>query len=219
MAVTLATGTQIAIASAYGTGFTVTAISNANPAVATLSASHGVTVGDFIELNTGWDLLNGRLVRVSAVSTNDVTLESVNTLDTTKYPPGSSAGTASASREVTSWTNIGQVTGVSTGGGDQEYVDVTTITDRIRKQMPTVRAAQTIDITVLDDPTLAYYSVLQTASDTAALTGLRMVFSNNTRLLVNGTFSLQKMPDVNVNAPLTAKISFAAFADAVRYAT
>ena len=65
MSITLATGTQVAIASTYGTGFTITAISNANPAVATLSAAHGVVVNDLIEITSGWDRLNGRVVRVN----------------------------------------------------------------------------------------------------------------------------------------------------------
>lgn len=216
MAVTLATGTQVAIASTYGTGFTITAISNANPAVATLSASHGVVVGDFIEITSGWDLLNGKVVRVSAVSTNDVTLESINTSSTSLYPAGSGTGTG---REITAWTSITQIQSVSTGGGDQNYADISTIADRTQKQIPTTRNASTLQFTVMDDPTLSYYTVVQTAADTSALTALRLVFPNNSRLLANGYFSLQKTPSVNINAPLTASIDFTAAADPVRYST
>lgn len=216
MSITLATGTLVAVASTYGSGFTITAISNANPAVATLSSSHGVIVGDFIEITSGWDLLNGRVVRVSAVSTNDVTLEGINTSSTSSYPAGTGTGTG---REITAWTNITQIQSVSSGGGDQNYADISTIVDRTQKQIPTTRQAQTIEFTVFDDPTLSYYSVVQTAADTSALTALRLIFPNSTRLLANGYFSLQKVPDVNVNAPLTAKITFSAAADAVRYST
>lgn len=216
MAVTLATGTLVAIASTYGTGFTISAISNANPAVATLSASHGVVVGDFIEITSGWDLLNGKVVRVSAVSTNDVTLESINTSSTSLYPAGSGTGTG---REITAWTTITQIQSISTSGGEQNYADITTIADRTQKQIPTTRGAQTIDMTVMDDPTLSYYSVVQTAADTSSLTALRIVFPNASRLLANGYFSLQKTPNVNINAPLTASINFSSAADPVRYST
>lgn len=216
MSVTLATGTQVSIASTYGSGFTVTAISNANPAVATLSASHGVIVGDFIELTSGWDLLNQRVVRVSAVSTNDVTLEGIDTSNTSNYPSGSGIGTG---REITAWSSITQIQNIATSGGDLSFADITTIADRTTKQIPTVRGAQQIDLTVFDDPTLSYYSIVQAASDAAALTAMRIIFPNSTRLLANGYFSLQKTPNVSSNAPLTASIGFSAAADPVRYST
>ena len=216
MAITLATGTQVAYASTFGTQFTVSAITNANPAVATLSASHGVAVGDFIELTSGWDLLNKRVVRVSAVATNAVTLEGINTTDTNNYPAGSGAGTG---REITAWTSITQIQSIETSGGDLNYADITTIADRTQKQVPTTRSPQQISLTVFDDPTLSYYAGLVSAADSNAITPMKIVFPNATRLLANGYFSVQKNPNVNVNQPLTANISFSAVADPVRYST
>lgn len=216
MAITLATGTQVAIASTYGAGFTVSAISNANPAVATLSASHGVIVGDFIEITSGWDLLTGRVVRVSAVSVNDVTLEGINTSSVTNYPAGTGGGTG---REITAWTNITQVQGVDTSGGDINFADITTLTDTTQKQVPTTRSPQQINFTVFDDPALAWFAVAQTASDAKALTALRIVFANASRMLANGYFSVQKTPNISVNAPLTAVLGFSSAADPVRYST
>jgi hypothetical protein len=214
--ITLATGTQVAIASAYGTEFTISAISNANPAVATLSASHGVIVGDFIEITSGWDLLTGRIVRVSAVSTNDVTLEGINTLDTDRYPATTGVGTG---REITAWTSITQIQGIDTSGGDINFADITTVADRTQKQIPTTRSAQAINFTVFDDPALAWYAVAVTASDDTAVTGLRIIFPDSSRMVANGYFSLQKTPTVASNAPLTAQLSFSTAAEPIRYAT
>ena len=216
MAVTLATGTQVAIAASYGTGFTVSAITNANPAVATLSVSHGVIVGDFIEITSGWDLLNKKVVRVSVVSTNDVTLEGINTVSTSDYPAGTGTGTG---REIATWASVTQIQSVSTSGGDLNFADITTITDRTQKQVPTTRSAQQIDFTFFDDPTLSWYSTAVTASDSNAITAARIIFPNSTRLLINGYLSLQKSPVISVNAPLTATLGLSAVADPVRYAT
>lgn len=216
MAITLATGTQVAIAATYGTGFTVTSITNANPAVATLSVAHGIIVGDIFEITSGWDLLSKRLVRASVVTTNDVTLEGINTASVTDYPIGSSAGTG---REVATWTAVTQVQSIATSGGDQSFADITTITDRTAKQVPTIRSAQQIDFTVFDDPSLAWYAIAQTASDAVAITGMRIVFPNSSRLLANGYVSLQKTPQVNINAPLTASLGFSSVAEPTRYAT
>jgi hypothetical protein len=216
MAITLATGTQVAIASTYGAGFTVSAITNASPAVATLSASHGVIVGDFIEITSGWDLLSGRVFRVSAVTTNDVTLEGINTLSTSNYPTGSGAGTG---REITAWTSITQIQGIATSGGDLSFADITTVVDRTQKQIPTTRSPQQIDLTVFDDPALSWYPVVTAASDSSIVTSMRIVFPNGSRLLANGYWSIQKTPTVAANAPLTASIGFSSVADPVRYAT
>jgi len=216
MSITLATGTQVALASTFGTQFTVSAITNANPAVATLSASHGVIVGDFIELTSGWDLLNKRVVRVSAVATNDVTLEGINTTDTNNYPAGSGTGTG---REITAWTSVTQIQSVASSGGDLNFADITTIVDKTQKQVPTTRSPQQVDFTFFDDPSLSWYSVAQTASDTNAITPVRIIFPNSSRVLFNGYLSLQKSPAINVNAPLTAQLSLSAVADPVRYST
>ena len=216
MAITLATGTLVAVASTYGTGFTISAISNANPAVATLSGSHGVVVGDFIEITSGWDLLTNRVVRVSNVATNDVTLEGINTTSTSLYPVGTGTGTG---REVTAWTNITQIQSIGTSGGDQNYAQITNLADRVEKQVPTTRSAQTIEMKVFDDPALSYYAVVQTASETSALTALRIIFPNASRMIANGYFSLQKTPNVEINSPLTASINFSSAADPVRYST
>lgn len=86
MAIIIATGTGVDIASTYGASVNMTAITNATEAVATLAAGHGVVVGDFLEVTSGWQRLTGRIVRVKTVATNDVTLESINTSSTSLFP-------------------------------------------------------------------------------------------------------------------------------------
>lgn len=216
MAITLATGTQVAFASTYGAAFAITAITNANPAVATLAASHGVVVGDFIEVTSGWDLLNGRLMRISVVSTNDVTLEGLDTSSTTNYPAGSGVG---SERRITAWTSVTQIQTVDTSGGDLNFADITTIVDRTQKQIPTTRSPIQINFTVFDDPTLTWYSLVKAVSEANVATGLRVIFPNASRLVANGYYSLQTTPNVAINAPLTAQLGFSAAANPTRYST
>jgi hypothetical protein len=216
MAITIATGTQVAIATTYAAAVNMTAITNAAEAVATLAAGHGVVVGDFLEVTSGWDLLNGRIVRAKTVATNDITFETINTTSTANYPAGSGTGTV---RRITAWTSVTQVQGVDTGGGDQNYADITTITDRTQKQVPTTRNAQTIELTVFDDPSLSYYASAVSAAEASSTIGLRLIFPNNSRIVTNAYISVQKLPTVAVNQPLTAKLSFSAAAEPTRYAT
>jgi len=216
MAITLATGTQLSIASTYGAAVNMTAITNATEAVATLAAAHGVIAGDFLEVTSGWDLLNARIVRVKTVSTNDVTLEGINTVSVTNYPAGTGTGTI---RRITAWTTISQVQIFDTSGGDLNFADVTTITDKTQKQVPTTRSAQALSLTVFDDATLAGQIAVQAASDLSTPAAFRIVFANASRMVINGYWSINSAPSVAVNAPLTNNITFTAVAPSTRYAT
>jgi hypothetical protein len=85
--------------------------------------------------------------------------------------------------------------------------------------VPTTRNAQTIDLTVFDDPALGYYAPAVAAAEASSTIGLRLIFPNNSRIVINSYISVQKMPSVAVNQPLTAKLSFSAYAEPTRYAT
>lgn len=216
MAITLATGTTVSIAKTYGTAVTMSAITNASEAVATLSAGHGCVVGDYIEVASGWDLLDKRVVRVKVVATNDVTLEGVNTASTSKFPAG--AGTGSI-RRITAWSQLSQLKDLSASGGDQQFADITSISDRTIKQMPTVRNAVTMNIGVFDDPTLAWYADVNVASEASTPYGLLMGFPNGSKLAANTYWSLQKVPTIGKNEALTSQITLAYAADPIRYST
>lgn len=216
MSITLATGTQLAIASTYGASTNMTALTNAAEAVATLAAAHGCVVGDFVEITSGWDLLNARIARVKTVATNDVTFEGINTLSTANYPSGTGTGSI---RRITAFTTISQVQSFDTSGGDLSFADITTITDRTQKQVPTTRSPQTLSMTVFDDAALAGQIAVQAASDLSTPAAFRIVFPNGSRMVINGYFSIGSAPQVAVNAPLTNNITFSGLALATRYAT
>lgn len=216
MAITLAVGTQIAIASTYGTATNMTAITNAAEAVATLAAAHGVIVGDYLEVNSGWDLLNGRVVRAKAVATNDVTFELIDTANTSRYPVGTGTGTI---RRITAWTTLSQITaGISVSGGDQQFADITSLTDRTQKQIPTTRNPVQVTLPVYDDPSLGWYSAVRTASETASVAAVRMTFPNLSKLVAGAYWSLQQVPTIE-DSTLRATVNLSFVADPTRYAT
>jgi len=216
MAIVKTTGTQFSIGSTYGTQFTISAISNANPAVATLSASHGVIVGDYIEITSGWDLANLRIFRASAVSTNDVTLEGFDTSDTTKYPAASGTGTG---REISAWTQITQVTSeYSVSGGDQNFADTTTIANLIRQQIPTDRNPFVCTLPHFYDSTASWRTTARAATNAATPYSFRMVFPNNSRLVVSGYWSLRDVP-TNTDSTLRDEVTISFIGTPTVYAT
>lgn len=192
MSVTKTAGTAFAIGSAFGAAKTVSAITNAANAVATLEASHGVAVGDFVVLTSGWDLANGRVFRASAVATNDVTLEGLDTQDTSLYPAG--AGTGSV-REVTTWTPLSQISPeFAVSGGDQNFSDTTFVSNLIRTQIPTDRNPITVTLPLFFDPTLSWYATVRAAAAANTPYPFRMIFPNNSRLVAGAYWSLRGVP-------------------------
>lgn len=214
--ITLATGSVFAIASTYGSAVTMSAISNASEAVATLGAGHACVVGDYVEITSGWDRLNGRLARVKAVASNDVTLEGIVTTSTTLYPAGTGTGTI---RRITAWTNLSQITAnVGVSGGDQQFADITTIADATAKQIPTVRSATQVTLATFDDPALGWVPTVRAASETATPAGFRMSFPNGSKLVANAYWSLQEVPTIE-DSTLRGSISLSFVATPTRYAT
>lgn len=219
MAKTLSTGSTIAIANGYGTSKSFSSITNATEAIASFSADPGLAVGEYFEVTTsGWGRLAERIVRVKAVSGTGpylVTFEGIDTSDTTRFPPGSGAGTV---REITGWDNLSQVKEVSSSGGDQQFADVTAIDDVETRQMPTVKSAVTMTLTVFDDPTLSWYSTVQAASDSMTPRALRITPANGAKILGNAYWSISGVPQITKNEAITTTISLSYASLPTRYA-
>lgn len=213
MAIIISTGTGVDIAKTYGTASAITAITNATEAVATLASGHGVVVGDILEITSGWARLNGRLARAKAVSTNDVTLENINTTSTTLFPAGQGTGSV---RRITAWDEITQIRDMSMSGGEMQFVDITSLADVVAREAPTLRSAVKLSLTVMDDPTLAWYATVLSAMQTQAVTGLRMRLPSGAKVLGNGYWNLQTTPSVSKNEPVTAKLDVSYVSEATR---
>jgi hypothetical protein len=193
MAITLAVGTSVAIASTYGSTITVSAITNAASMVATFSASHGVVANDYVEFTSGWDRLNARVLKTVSVSTNDATY-AVDTTSTSRYPAGTGTGTA---REITAWTTIGQITkDIQVGGGEQQYADITTLADVIQKQIPTRRSPVTVSLPLFYDNSLGFVTTVRSVAETATATAVRFTYPNGTVLVANAYWSYQDVPTI-----------------------
>jgi hypothetical protein len=194
MAITLAVGTTVAIASAYAASKTMSAITNDANAVATLEASHGVAVGEFVEVTSGWDRLNSRIVKATAVATNDVTFGTIDTSSTSRYPNGSGTGSV---REISTWTNIGQITkDIQVGGGEQRYADITTLADVIDKQIPTRRSPITVTLPLFYDNDLGFVTTVRSVAETATATAVRFTYPDGTVLVANAYWSYQEVPTI-----------------------
>ena len=118
MAANLPDGSIVSIATAYDAAKTITAISNANPAVAT-AAAHGFANGDLIEIKSGWQKINERIVRVAGSTAGAFNIEGISTTSTSDFPVGSA--TPASARLISGWTQISQILSFEMSGGDQQF--------------------------------------------------------------------------------------------------
>ena len=216
MAISLPNGIVISIASSYGAAKVVSAETNAAPAVATTSTAHGVTTGALVEVTSGWNKLNGRIYRLASASASIASYEGTDTTATANYPVGTGIGSF---REITGFTQISQITDLSTSGGDMQFATFSFLEDNFESQLPTQASAQSITITIGDDPSLAGYIELKKASDDRAVRALKMTLPSGGYLLYNGYVSLNETPTLSKGNVNTVSATFSLKGVPVRYAS
>jgi hypothetical protein len=216
MAVRVPNGSLVYMASGYGVAKTMSALSNATEAVATLEASHGVVENDYIELTSGWSRLNDKIVRADSVSTNDVTLEDINTSSTTIYPAGSGTGSV---REISGWTQVTQILSSSSTGGEQQFLEYQFLEADAAVRIPTIKSAGGLTFTVGDDPTLTGFIALETANDDRLQRAFRIILPSGAIILYNAYVSLNKTPSLTVNELMACEVTLSFLAEPNRYAS
>lgn len=216
MSVSLPNGATIAIASSYGASKIMSAVSNANPGIATLAASHGVIVGDIMVVSSGWSKLNERIARASVVATNDVSLEGINTLSTTNYPSGSGAGSI---KEVSGWQQITQILETSSSGGEQQFVTYSFLEDDVEHQIPTVKSPVSFKFKIADDATLAHYAVLDAADAGRLPQAVRLVLPSGSVVYWNAYVTLSRTPTLTKNELMGLEVTMSLVSDPTRYAS
>lgn len=214
MSISLPNGTTYAIASAYGTAKPITAITNAAAAVCT-SAAHGLTVGAIVEISSGWPSLNGRIARVSAQTTNDFTLEKINTTNTKRHPPGAGVGSV---RVITTFTPIVQVLDANASGGDQQFHNFQFVEDvDDERQLPTVRSARQLVLSIADDDTPAHYAVLEAADDDRQMRAIRAILPTGATIYYDAIISFNKTPTMTKNELMALTVNCALQSPPTRY--
>ena len=214
MAVSLPNGVTFALATAYGAVKAISAITNANPGVAS-AAAHGFSDGDFVEITSGWSRLNNRVVRVDAPTTDAFNVEGINTTSTLNYPSGTGGGSA---REITQWTQISQIMELSTSGGEMQFTTYSFLEQDFESQLPTQSSAMTITMGIADDPALAGYQALKSLADTRELVALKATMPNGSVILYNGYVSFNETPTMAKNSVMVVNATFSLQGRPVRYA-
>ncbi|MET0332551.1 MAG: phage tail protein [Dyella sp.] len=213
MAAKFPNGTVFAISTTLAAAVAITAISNADPGVATTATPP--EAGDILVLASGWPLLNNRIVRADAPTANGFTLEGVDTSSLKSFAAGAGAGSYMLAG---SWVNLSQVTDSSSSGGDQQYASWQYMEDPTgrQQQRPTFKNAKSIALTQDYDPELPWYAAMQ-AADGGDPVVLRATLPGGDQLYYLAYASFDGDPTLDLNKNMSNKSTFSLISPATRY--
>ena len=213
MSISLPNGALVAIASGYGSVLSVTALTNADPAVAT-SVSHGLTDGDIIEVTSGWSRLTNKIVKVDQLTVDTFLMMGIDSSLTSIYPAASGVGSV---RKITGWTQLSQILDSSSSGGEQQFLEYQLLEADAQKRIPTFKSAAGLTFSIADDPTLAGYILASTANDDRLPRAVRITLPNGSVIYYNAYISLNKTPSLTVNQIMACQATLSLLAEPVRY--
>lgn len=214
MSVSLPNGAIVEIASGLDSAVTITALSNASPAVAT--ATNTYADGDYVVVTSGWSALTDRVVRVDSPSGTDFDMEGIDTTDTGRFSAGGGTG---SSKKITGWTQLQQILSSSSNGGEQQFLDYQFLEADAAKRIPTFKSPSGLTFTVADDPTLSGYILAKTANDDRLPRAVRVTLPNGAKLLYNAYISLAPSPTLAVNEVMAVEVTLSNLGEVVRYAS
>lgn len=201
----------VAVQSAIAAAKTISGITKAAPGVVTAS-SHGYSAGDYLLLSVqGMTELDGRVVRVgtSGVTTDAFQMmgDGGTAIDTTSF----GTFTSGSAYKLTMGTTLATVLDFTGSGGDFEFIDVTTIHDPVRKQIPGAAAAATFSGNMVWDPADAGFVALKQASDLKAQRAILITFANAQKFAFNGYVGVSGSPTGSAQDKVTTPLSMTAF--------
>lgn len=205
--VSLWSNVAVAIQSALGTAQTITDITKASPGVATYSGGDTLANGDLVVLTAqGMHQVDSRVIRVANVSTgaNTFELEGENTSDYDTFSSGSF-------EEITFGTTLAVATGLSASGGDFEFIDITTIHDTVRKQIPGAASPSVFTFECIWDVADAGLVALKAASDNKAKRAIRFTFANGQKLYFTGYIGCTLLPTGSAQDKVTTQVVITMF--------
>ena len=195
---------QIAIQSAIAGTKTITGITKANPGVVT-STAHGYANGDYVTLTIqGMWQLDQVVCRVANVAANTFELEGI---DTTAYDTFTS-GTAQL---ITFGTTLSSVSDINVSGGDFQMIDVTVISDNVKKEIPGSSSPVSISMTANWDPSDTGLVALKAASDARTQRAIRFTFSDGAKWCFNGYIGCTLSPTGQAQNKVSTPITITAY--------
>lgn len=211
----LPNGAQIALATTFATAQTITAISNANPAVAS-AAGHSYANGDIAILSNSWTKTDNGVFRAAGVvATTSFQLEGLNSTDPGKFPTGGGAGSA---RKITAWTQLPKIPTFEMTGGDAKSITTSYIDFEKDFEIFTGTNPERLNFTISYQPDSTAYAALVAAGESGTIQVVRLVLKDGSTLFYPGQVFFNKAPITTKDQEMVNNVSMALQGEITRYA-
>lgn len=194
-------GSKIYYSSTFATAKTVSAVTNASPAVAT-STAHGYSDLDPILFNSGWEDAADTIWEVDSQTADTFNITGLDASSTTYYPAGTGIGTA---QKVSSWVEVPQILDISSTGGGPKYGTVSPLSRRNDIKTPIGFEAMSIDIGLGYDATNATWQSMLGLTRTFTKVAIKIVVPGGGRLYGYGNLIASEMVEITKGNALKVK--------------
>jgi hypothetical protein len=212
MAYTFPEGAAIYFSQTFASAKVMSAITNADPAVATVTA-HGYSDNDEVLVESGWEDATDCVVRVEETGVNSLNMHGLNTTDTDFFPAGSGTGNL---YKISSWVAIPQVLTIATSGGDPRFTTISPLAKRNSISVPTGFNPTSITLSLGHDASNANYQTMLSVSRSLTKVAFKLVMSGSV-VYGYGYLAVSEMPALNVGQPNTVQASFTLLGRALSY--
>lgn len=185
-------GAKFYFSETFESAKSVTAITNANPAVAT-SVGHGYSDNDELLFESGWEDASDTIWRADQLTADTFSLLGLDSTDTTWFAAGTGTGTV---QKVSNWVEIPQVLGVNTQGGDAKFTDISPLARRNSIRKPIGFNAATITLTLGHDASNANYQTMVSISRRLAKVAIKMVLPGSATAYAYGSMIVSEVPSL-----------------------
>jgi hypothetical protein len=213
MALYFPEGSAQTFSQTFAAAKTITALSNANPAVAT-SVAHGYATGDEILLTSGYEDATDSVYKITVLTADTFSIDGLDTTNTGFFPVGTGAGSA---QKITGWTTIPQVLTISGSGGDARFTDVQLLAKRNSLRIPTGFNATSITMSLAHDAANANYKTMLGISRNLSKVAFKQVISGGAVTYGYGYLSVSEMPALNSNAVNTVQAALTVIGRSISY--
>lgn len=193
----------------------VSALSNANPAVAT-AAAHGFTEGQEILLTTGWEDASDAVFRVDTPDDDSFSLLGLDTTDVNLFPAGMGAGSAQPILPA-DWMEVPQVLTISSSGGDPKFTTVAPLAKRNEQSVPTGFSATSVALTLAHDAGDANYQKMVSISRARRSVAFKLTLANGAASYGYGYLSVNEMPKLSAQQVNQVTATFSLLGRSISY--
>lgn len=197
-------GGKLYMSTAFDAAKTVSAVTNANPAVAT-STAHGLANDDELLFISGWEDATDSIWKAAGVATNTINLSGLDASSTSAYTPGGGGGTV---QKVSGWTELQQWLDSADQGGAARFVDVNPISRRTGIKLPAGFEPMAFELQFGYDQTLASQIAMIAASRAGTKKAFKVVAPGMVGYFY-GYISLNEMPTLTKGQEMRARASVA----------